>query len=52
MSCNGVFSIDMNTFAGGAWSVNDCQGVPTSTPPYQPAGFLSKPGQDVRAEPR
>ena len=41
--CDGVFSIDMNAFARGTWS------VPPSgaTPSYTPAAFLSQPGQDV-----
>jgi hypothetical protein len=46
-NCAGVFSLDMNAFAQGAWVVPDCAGAPTATPPNNPAGFLTSPGQDV-----
>jgi hypothetical protein len=46
-NCDGQFSIDMNTFASGAWVVPDCAGGPTATPPNNPAAYLGVPGTPV-----
>jgi hypothetical protein len=45
-ACDGVFSIDMNTFAQGLWVV-----PPTGTiPANNPAGFLTQVGTDVHCQ--
>jgi hypothetical protein len=46
-NCTGVFSLDMNAFAQGAWVVPDCAGAPTATPPNNPAAFLLTPGIQI-----
>jgi len=46
-SCDGDFSIDMNSFAAGAWVVPDCAGLPSGLAPNNPAAYLRSAGQDV-----
>jgi hypothetical protein len=46
-NCDGVFQIDMNAFAGGAWVVPDCVGGPSGLASNNAAAFLSVPGQSV-----
>lgn len=46
-NCDGQFALDMNAFAAGTWLVPDCAGSPSGLAPYNPAAYLSSPGQDV-----
>ena len=47
--CDGYFTIDMNTFAAGAWVVPNCDGTPSAIPANTPAAFLSVSGTPVYA---
>jgi hypothetical protein len=46
-SCDGIFSLDMNTFTVGAWVVPDCAGLPSGFTPSNPASFLLTAGTTV-----
>jgi len=46
-NCDGEFTLDMNAFAAGAWSVPDCAGLPSGLAANNPAAFLLLAGQDV-----
>jgi hypothetical protein len=45
-ACDGVFSIDMNTFAQGLWVVPPTGAIP----PNNPAGFLTTAGTSVHCQ--
>jgi hypothetical protein len=45
-ACDGVFSIDMNTFAQGLWVVPPTGAIP----PNNPAGFLTTAGTNVHCQ--
>ena len=48
--CDGAFSIDLNTFASGAWTVGDCAGSPTALPAIVPAAYLQVPRTTVPSQ--
>jgi hypothetical protein len=49
-NCDGLFALDVNAFAHGAWVVPDCAGAPSGLPPNMPAAFLTTQGQSVFAQ--
>jgi hypothetical protein len=49
-SCDGEFSVDMNTFSMGVWVVPRCDGTPAGIPANNPAAFLSNPGITISVQ--